>query len=80
MDKVGKICVVARGDGVVNIVNIEAELSALKSRTSTKPKVGAKSTEKGLASPADGKSPDQNGRNLHLDYSMGGHVAAVSSL
>ncbi|KAL0398441.1 UNVERIFIED_CONTAM: hypothetical protein Sradi_2187400 [Sesamum radiatum] len=80
VDKVGKVCVVARGDGVVNIINIESELAALKSKMSTKPKLGSKSNPKSRSSPADPHSADQNDRNLRLDYSMGGHVAAVSSV
>ncbi|KAI3456126.1 hypothetical protein Pfo_012789 [Paulownia fortunei] len=80
VDKVGKICVTARGDGVVNIVNIESELTALKSKISTKPKLNTKSIPKGRLPPADSQSADQNDRNLHLDYLMGGHVAAVSSV
>lgn len=74
MDKVGKICVVARGDGVVNIINIESELAALKSKISGKSKYGTKSTTK------DSESHDLNDRKVHLDYSVGGHVAAVSSV
>ncbi|KAK4399260.1 WD repeat-containing protein 53 [Sesamum angolense] len=80
VDKVGKVCVVARGDGVVNIINIESELAALKSKMSTKPKLGSKSNPKSHSSAADSQSTDQNDRNLRLDYSVGGHVAAVSSV
>ncbi|KAL0352953.1 UNVERIFIED_CONTAM: WD repeat-containing protein 53 [Sesamum angustifolium] len=80
VDKVGKVCVVARGDGVVNIINIESELAALKSKMSTKPKLGSKSNPKSHSSAADSESTDQNDRNLRLDYSVGGHVAAVSSV
>ncbi|KAL0305602.1 UNVERIFIED_CONTAM: hypothetical protein Sradi_5977500 [Sesamum radiatum] len=80
VDKVGKVCVVARGDGVVNIINIESELAALKSKMSTKPKLGSKSNPRSRSSAADSQSADQNDRNLCLDYSVGGHVAAVSSV
>ncbi|KAL6574104.1 hypothetical protein OROHE_001646 [Orobanche hederae] len=69
VDKVGKICVAARGDGVVNIINIDSQSTAIKSKISTKPKSGTKSVQK-----------SQNDRNMQLDYSMGGHVAAVSSV
>ncbi|KAH6793027.1 cellulose synthase family protein [Perilla frutescens var. hirtella] len=78
VDRVGKICVVAKGDGVVNVINLESELAAQKSKNSSKPK--AKSISKGRHPPADPQTEDQNDRNLHLDYSMGGHVAAVSSV
>ncbi|XP_073058588.1 LOW QUALITY PROTEIN: uncharacterized protein [Primulina eburnea] len=64
VDKVGKICVVAKGDGVVSILNIDTEpMAPLKSKISVKPKLGTKSKSNGL----------------HLDYSMGGHTAAASS-
>ncbi|XP_051126211.1 uncharacterized protein LOC127248082 isoform X2 [Andrographis paniculata] len=68
VDKVGKICIVARGDGVVNVTNIEAELASHKSK--------AKSTQKGQ--PSSSESSGGSMRNLHLDYSRGGHIAAVS--
>lgn len=75
VEKVGKICAVARGDGVVSIINIESELAGHKSKSSTKANLSAKSTS------VDHSSADQNNSgNLHLDYSMGGHGAAVSSV
>lgn len=80
VDSVGKICVVARGDGVVNVINLESELAAQKSKNSSKPKTGTNSLPKGRSPPADSQTAEQNDRNLHLDYSMGGHVAAVSSV
>ncbi|KAG6419277.1 hypothetical protein SASPL_121493 [Salvia splendens] len=73
VDSVGKICVVARGDGVVNVINLEPEHAAQKSKNTSKPKMGTKSQLK-----EDSPTVDQNDRNLHLDYSKGGHVAAVS--
>ncbi|KAG6419259.1 hypothetical protein SASPL_121475 [Salvia splendens] len=75
VDSVGKICVVARGDGVVNVINLEPEHAAQKSKNTSKPKMGTKSQLK-----EDSPTVDQNDRNLHLDYSKGGHVAAVSSV
>ncbi|XP_022845822.1 WD repeat-containing protein 53 [Olea europaea var. sylvestris] len=76
VDKLGKICVVARGDGVVSVINTESELAAFKSKNSSKK--GTKSTSKSSASTSDAQSQDQNCPKLHLDYSMGGHTAAVS--
>ncbi|KAG8482253.1 hypothetical protein CXB51_026966 [Gossypium anomalum] len=73
LDKIGKICVVARGDGVIDVINMESELTATKPKSSTKSRKGTQS--KG----SDGGVPDENGRKwLHLDYSLGGHTAAVS--
>ncbi|KAK6124244.1 hypothetical protein DH2020_041996 [Rehmannia glutinosa] len=80
VDKVGKICVAARGDGVVNIINIDSELAALKSKISTKPKQNTKSISKSRSPTSDSQSAVQNDKNLNLDYSMGGHVSAVSSV
>ncbi|KAL3617013.1 hypothetical protein CASFOL_039407 [Castilleja foliolosa] len=74
VDKVGKICVTARGDGVVSIINIDSQT---KSKISTKPKLATKSKPKNRA---ESQRPDRNNRNLQLDYSVGGHGAAVSSV
>lgn len=79
LDKVDKICVVARGDGVVDVINIESELAAMRSKTSTKPRRGSQSKLKDSSRTADIETSDQNGRKrLCLDYSLGGHTAAVS--
>ncbi|XP_057950121.1 uncharacterized protein LOC131145076 isoform X2 [Malania oleifera] len=79
LDKSGKICLVARGDGVVDVINIESELAAIKSRSSAKPRKESQSKSKAGASTADTEMLDQNGRQrLHLDYTLGGHTAAVS--
>ncbi|MBA0663513.1 hypothetical protein Goklo_003626, partial [Gossypium klotzschianum] len=75
LDKIGKICVVARGDGVIDVINTESELTATKPKSSTKSRKGTQS--KG----SDGGVPNENGRKwLHLDYSLGGHTAAVSCM
>ena len=79
LDKVDKICVVARGDGVVDVINIESELAAMRSKSSTKPWKGSQSRSKDSSTTANIETSDQNGRKrLHLDYSLGGHTAAVS--
>ncbi|KAL5576956.1 hypothetical protein UlMin_018655 [Ulmus minor] len=79
LNKSGKICVVARGDGVVDVINIETELAAMKSKTSTTSQKGSQNKSKTSSSTADAENPDQNGRKrLHLDFSLGGHTAAVS--
>lgn len=77
VDTLDKICVVARGDGVVDVINIELECAAIKSKSSSKPKKGTKSTSKTSVPPADSLGPE-NGRKLHLDHTLGGHTAAVS--
>ncbi|KAH0696972.1 hypothetical protein KY290_014397 [Solanum tuberosum] len=78
VDKFVKICAVARGDGVVSVINVESELNAVKSKSSAKPKKGSKSTPKVGGSSADPEIENQNGGDLHLDHSLGGHTAAVS--
>ncbi|KAL0693355.1 hypothetical protein Bca4012_060535 [Brassica carinata] len=60
VDKLGKICAVARGDGIVDLINTESELSR-------------KGTSKGSSS-----SSSNVGKRICLDYSVGGHTAAVS--
>ncbi|EPS67361.1 hypothetical protein M569_07414, partial [Genlisea aurea] len=73
-DQVGKVCAVARGDGVVSIIDIEAELAAGKTEPSKIKRNNSKSTVK--------TSPpvDRRVTNLDLDYSMGGHTSSVSSV
>ncbi|KAJ9565885.1 hypothetical protein OSB04_001851 [Centaurea solstitialis] len=79
LEKLDKICVVARGDGVVDVINIESEFSAASSRGSSKPRKGGQSRSNGNASSRDSENQDQNRRTrLRLDYSSGGHTAAVS--
>lgn len=79
LEKSEKICVVARGDGVVDVINIESELAAIRLKSSTKARKGSPSTSKDGVPAAGTGIPHQNGRNrLHLDRSVGGHIAAVS--
>ncbi|KAK4787379.1 hypothetical protein SAY86_011212 [Trapa natans] len=73
LEKSEKVCAVGRGDGVVDVINIEAEVSFARSKTSAKPRKGSQSTLKETTETADCDI-----QRLHLDYSMGGHTAAVS--
>ncbi|CAA7014120.1 unnamed protein product [Microthlaspi erraticum] len=61
VDKLGKICAVARGDGIVDLINIESELS-----------------RKGTSSKGSSSSSNVMNKRVCLDYSVGGHNAAVS--
>ncbi|KAI4332528.1 hypothetical protein L6164_017429 [Bauhinia variegata] len=80
LDKLGKICAVASGDGAVDVINIESELATVRSKSSSKPRKGSQSSSKDGISSTDSDA-DQNGKKrLHLDYSLGGHTAAVSCL
>ncbi|KAJ4823173.1 Cellulose synthase A catalytic subunit 8 [UDP-forming] [Turnera subulata] len=79
LEKSDKVCVVARGDGVVDVINIELELAAMRSKSIAKARKGSQSTSKDSSSAAGTEVLDQNQRNrMHLDYSVGGHTAAVS--
>ncbi|PON87256.1 Guanine nucleotide-binding protein, beta subunit [Trema orientale] len=79
LNKTDKICVIARGDGAVDVINIETELAVIKSISSKIPQKGSQSRSTNKSSKTDAENPDQNGRTrLHLDYSLGGHTASVS--
>lgn len=75
LEKADKICAVARGDGVVDVIHIESEVASARSKTSAKPRKGSQSKLKDMAST---KTANCSTQRLHLDYSMGGHTAAVS--
>lgn len=75
LDKSGQICVVARGDGVVHVIDIESE----KSKISTKTSKRTQKNSKGVTAACDVDNQEQTGRKrLYLDYTVGGHSAAVS--
>ncbi|KAI3495375.1 hypothetical protein L1887_37706 [Cichorium endivia] len=79
LEKLEKICVVARGDGVVDVINIESEFTAAKSKGSSKPKKSGQSKLNGNLSSSNLEKQDQDRRTrLRLDYTSGGHTAAVS--
>ncbi|KAK7247185.1 hypothetical protein RIF29_42062 [Crotalaria pallida] len=80
LDKLDKVCAVARGDGVINLINIESEMAAIKSKSSLSSRKGSQSRSKDGSSTGN-VDPYQNGKKrLHLDYTLGGHTAAVSAL
>ncbi|KAK9706821.1 hypothetical protein RND81_07G153900 [Saponaria officinalis] len=76
LDKLGKLCAVARGDGVVSIINIESELAVSKSKGIKK----SRNSTQGSSSTASlGDTENHNEwKRLHLDYSHGGHTTAAS--
>ncbi|XP_078164323.1 transducin/WD40 repeat-like superfamily protein [Carex rostrata] len=61
-----KICAVARGDGIVDVIDLESELRPL-----TKPR-----SKNGVGQSANCNESGE--KRIHLDYSLGGHTAAVS--
>ncbi|KAF6173323.1 hypothetical protein GIB67_027018 [Kingdonia uniflora] len=79
LDRSGKVCAVARGDGVVEVIDIESELSAVKSNSSSQPRKGPKPRSVSIKSNENIAIHEQNSRRrCHLDYTLGGHTAAVS--
>lgn len=76
LDKLGKACAVARGDGIVSLINIESELAAVKSKGVAKPLKSLQGSSRNAAS-APGVETNE-GKRLHLDYTLGGHTAAAS--
>ncbi|KAL5989712.1 hypothetical protein ACLOJK_010606 [Asimina triloba] len=80
LDGSSKICAVARGDGMVAVIDIESELTVAKSKSSSKLKKGSHSSSRDGAVQGESTSGhDQNGKRfLLLDYAVGGHNAAVS--
>lgn len=74
VDKLGQICVVARGDGVVHVIDIESE----KSKISTKSSKRTQTRSKGVTAACDVDNLQSGRKRLYLDYTVGGHSAAVS--
>lgn len=80
LDKFDKICAVARGDGVINVINIESEIAANRSKSSSNLRKGSQSKSKDGSSTSNMDAGQNGNRRLHLDYTLGGHTAAVSCL
>ncbi|KAL5698286.1 hypothetical protein ACHQM5_029345 [Ranunculus cassubicifolius] len=70
LDRSGKVCAVARGDGVVDVVDIESELSSFKSKSRNPNPSASTSTTTAV--------DQKKGKRIHLDTSLGGHTAAAS--
>ncbi|XAR59275.1 hypothetical protein NMG60_11015023 [Bertholletia excelsa] len=78
-DRLGKVCALARGDGVVDIIDIESERETVRSKTRSKPQKRSQARAGGNTLCADSEAQDLNGRKkMQLDYSLGGHTAAAS--
>ncbi|XP_066305681.1 uncharacterized protein [Miscanthus floridulus] len=71
-----KVCAVARGDGAVDVVDLEYELAPAKSKGAPRAAI-SKMSSKG-AELGDGSCNQSQAKRIHLDYTMGGHTAAVS--
>ncbi|URE15398.1 ribosomal protein [Musa troglodytarum] len=72
-----KVCAAARGDGVIDVIDLEVELANMKSKSSSIAKGSQPRSRK-----ADAQSANTMGQVLRkrtqLDYSLGGHTAGVS--
>ena len=71
-----KVCAVARGDGAVDVIDLEYELAPAKSKGPPRAAI-SKMSSKG-AELGDGSCNQSQAKRIHLDYTMGGHTAAVS--
>ncbi|XP_047332136.1 WD repeat-containing protein 53 isoform X2 [Impatiens glandulifera] len=78
VDSVGKLFAVGRGDGIINVIDVESELLAA---SKTKPKKKITKSTKNSSNPSS--NDDDNGESdkkgmIYLDYTLGGHTAAAS--
>ncbi|CAO2181312.1 unnamed protein product [Urochloa humidicola] len=71
-----KVCAVARGDGAVDVVDLEYELVPAKSKGHPRAAISTMSSKR--TDLGDGSSNQSQVRRIHLDYTMDGHTAAVS--
>ncbi|KAL1826846.1 hypothetical protein ACET3Z_005258 [Daucus carota] len=79
LDRIGKVCVVGRGDGIVSVIDIESEFDDPKLKNSSKHKKNSQLRSKGSVSSSNSESQDQTQKKyINLDYTIGGHTAAVS--
>ncbi|XP_011629364.1 WD repeat-containing protein 53 isoform X1 [Amborella trichopoda] len=72
-EKLGKVCAVARGDGVIDVIDIESELSGSKEKTHK-----SRSKSNLIPRQTTETSNKSQGKGLQLDYASGGHTAGVS--
>ncbi|KAK1662880.1 hypothetical protein QYE76_051039 [Lolium multiflorum] len=71
-----KVCAAARGDGAVDVIDLEYELAPAKSKGPSRG--GASTMSSKRTDLGDGSSNQSQGKRIHIDYTMGGHTAAVS--
>ncbi|KAG9448210.1 hypothetical protein H6P81_014338 [Aristolochia fimbriata] len=75
LERSGKVCAVARGDGIVDVIDLDTEHALAKSKSSSH----CKNTKRGSKSKNRQNLPNQ-GKRLQFDSAVGGHTAAVSSV
>uniref|UniRef100_A0A0D9Y4Z4 Uncharacterized protein n=1 Tax=Oryza glumipatula TaxID=40148 RepID=A0A0D9Y4Z4_9ORYZ len=71
-----KVCAVARGDGAVDVVDLEYELAPAKSKGL--PRMADLSLTSKRTDIGDGCGSQRQGKRIHLDYTVGGHTSSVS--
>ncbi|XP_039808986.1 WD repeat-containing protein 53-like isoform X2 [Panicum virgatum] len=71
-----KVCAVARGDGAVDVVDLEYELAPAKSKGPPRTATSTMSSKR--TEPGDESSNQGQVKRIHLDFTLGGHTAAVS--
>jgi WD40 repeat protein len=71
-----KVCAVARGDGAVDVVDLEYELAPAKSKGL--PRMADLSLSSKRTDLGDGCGSQSQGNRIHLDYTVGGHTSSVS--
>uniref|UniRef100_A0A0E0FIA3 Uncharacterized protein n=1 Tax=Oryza nivara TaxID=4536 RepID=A0A0E0FIA3_ORYNI len=71
-----KVCAVARGDGAVDVVDLEYELAPAKSKGL--PRMADLSLSSKRTDIGDGCGSQSQGKRIHLDYTVGGHTSSVS--
>nr|XP_010925604.1 WD repeat-containing protein 53 isoform X2 [Elaeis guineensis] len=73
-----KACAVARGDGVVDVIDLESGLATMKSKNFSQSKNFQSRSKKSGIQAANQATGRNLGKRIQLDYSLGGHTAAVS--
>ncbi|XP_072964322.1 uncharacterized protein [Typha angustifolia] len=74
-----KVCAVARGDGVVDVIDLESPLAPMKPKSSHQPTGSQLRSKKNDVRAANSRMTGQSEwKMMHLDYSLAGHTAAAS--
>ncbi|KAK9093009.1 hypothetical protein Syun_027920 [Stephania yunnanensis] len=71
LDNSGKVCSVARGDGIVDVINVELELAAVKSKGPVKPQKRLESAAVNKLNAGSAPHADIKEKRIRLDYSLG---------
>ncbi|KAF3777015.1 hypothetical protein EJ110_NYTH46412 [Nymphaea thermarum] len=72
------LCAAARGDGVIDVINIESALSGIKGRNSSQARKHVHVKHNKVSQDTSETSSSVQLKRLQLDHSLGGHTAAAS--